>query len=394
MNFEPQKFFIGLIDFFSILLPGAVLAYLTKDWAIFSLFGRPRAPLDDIEAWMVFLFSAYLLGHIAFLLGAKLLDDWLYEPIRSKTYLGQLRRLADGNALSGSVMRKLANWIFGSNPDVALMYAARIKSLALAPLSAEHAINAFQWCKASLSKEHPEGLAAVQRFEADSKFFRSFAVVLAVLAIFFFIERRYVIMIVCFALFVPVIWRYMDQRFKATQQAYWFVITLKSLKGPPAIEMAAQRKSGALADAVRLAWDTTTRVFRSEQGANTLTHAGGVVFRHNGASLEYLLVHASKNSTEWVLPKGHIGPGEDAREAAVREVYEETGHWAKVVEWIGDVRLGTNTNAPMTRIFLMEIVQEAHKWLAENRQRKWLPLVAAKQLSSFPETKALLEKAA
>ena len=24
MNFEPQKFFIGLVDFFSVLLPGAV----------------------------------------------------------------------------------------------------------------------------------------------------------------------------------------------------------------------------------------------------------------------------------------------------------------------------------------------------------------------------------
>ena len=28
MNFDPQKFFIGLMDFFSILLPGALLTYL------------------------------------------------------------------------------------------------------------------------------------------------------------------------------------------------------------------------------------------------------------------------------------------------------------------------------------------------------------------------------
>jgi len=168
MNFEPQKFFIGLIDFFAVLLPGAVLAYLTKDWVVFFLVGQPRAPLDGIEAWMVFLFSAYLLGHIAFLLGAKFLDDWLYEPLRNKTYLGQIRRLADGKGLSISAMRKLSGWIFGKNPDLAFVHALRIKSLALAPFSAEPAINAFQWCKAFLSKEHPEGLAAVQRFEADS----------------------------------------------------------------------------------------------------------------------------------------------------------------------------------------------------------------------------------
>ena len=28
MNFEPEKFFIGLMDFFSILLPGALLTFL------------------------------------------------------------------------------------------------------------------------------------------------------------------------------------------------------------------------------------------------------------------------------------------------------------------------------------------------------------------------------
>jgi hypothetical protein len=28
MNFDPEKFFIGLMDFFSILLPGALLTWL------------------------------------------------------------------------------------------------------------------------------------------------------------------------------------------------------------------------------------------------------------------------------------------------------------------------------------------------------------------------------
>jgi hypothetical protein len=37
MSFEPQKFFVGLIDFFSILLPGALLTFLVKD----ALGGSP-----------------------------------------------------------------------------------------------------------------------------------------------------------------------------------------------------------------------------------------------------------------------------------------------------------------------------------------------------------------
>jgi 8-oxo-dGTP pyrophosphatase MutT (NUDIX family) len=38
------------------------------------------------------------------------------------------------------------------------------------------------------------------------------------------------------------------------------------------------------------------------------------------------------------LPKGHIDPGESAAEAAEREVREETGVQASLVEKLGDVR--------------------------------------------------------
>ena len=31
MSFEPQKFFFGLMDFFSILLPGALVTFLLMD---------------------------------------------------------------------------------------------------------------------------------------------------------------------------------------------------------------------------------------------------------------------------------------------------------------------------------------------------------------------------
>jgi len=48
MNFEPQKFFIGQIDFFSILLPGALLTYLLK---------------DDMELWL--LKEGYLIKRLA-----------------------------------------------------------------------------------------------------------------------------------------------------------------------------------------------------------------------------------------------------------------------------------------------------------------------------------------
>jgi len=42
MSFEPQKFFVGLIDFFSVLLPGALLTYLIKDETDSWPLGQPH----------------------------------------------------------------------------------------------------------------------------------------------------------------------------------------------------------------------------------------------------------------------------------------------------------------------------------------------------------------
>lgn len=48
--------------------------------------------------------------------------------------------------------------------------------------------------------------------------------------------------------------------------------------------------------------------------------AGGVVLNPHG---QVLVVNQNGNS--WSLPKGHIDPGEDAAEAAIREIKEESG---------------------------------------------------------------------
>src|ERR687890_103800 len=107
MDFEPQKFFIGLVDFFSVLMPGAVLAYLGKDWAGSELLHRDGFPLDGAERLVVFLFASYLVGHFVFLLGA-FLDEWVYDPLRRATTLGQIGRLAQGKSLRPRWLRRLA----------------------------------------------------------------------------------------------------------------------------------------------------------------------------------------------------------------------------------------------------------------------------------------------
>ena len=58
----------------------------------------------------------------------------------------------------------------------------------------------------------------------------------------------------------------------------------------------------------------------------TVEAAGGVLWRPAlGASgVEVALVHRPKYD-DWSLPKGKLDPGESFKEAAVREVEEETG---------------------------------------------------------------------
>jgi 8-oxo-dGTP diphosphatase len=64
--------------------------------------------------------------------------------------------------------------------------------------------------------------------------------------------------------------------------------------------------------------------------------AGGVAYRENGKSVEIVIISVGEQS-RWQLPKGLIDKGETSEEAALREVREETGVEAEVVDLIDKV---------------------------------------------------------
>ena len=84
---------------------------------------------------------------------------------------------------------------------------------------------------------------------------------------------------------------------------------------------------------------------------------------------EYLLVEASRSRGVWVLPKGHIEPGETPEAAAVREVEEEGGVRAAIVAYAGESEFVARGRPVRTIFFLMRYEGEAGG--AEERARAW-----------------------
>ena len=364
MNFDPQKFFIGLLDFFSILLPGALITFLLMgDLGPFVL-GNAYANLTEGQTWPTFLFASYLVGHLIFLLGSWL--DEFYDWARGYTLNTQVFNLAQRGEPLNWFSRLLVWLVFKREQNLAVNRAGEIKKKYLGPLQAKDAINTFQWSKAVLAEESPQSSAAVQRFEADSKFFRCFVVVLVALAAYWLVkcDNRAVL---CLVLIPFALWRYMEQRLKATNQAYWSIIALTAKDGKISIDKAVIPKGEP-------------------------THAGGVVFQVRGGVAKYLFVEAKDDARQLVLPKGHIEEKESQRNTAVREVHEETGIWAKIRSELEPKSYRVKNEDITVQFFLMESVGCGLQ-SDTNRRHFWMTFEEAEKRNLHKETKEILASA-
>ncbi len=130
--------------------------------------------------------------------------------------------------------------------------------------------------------------------------------------------------------------------------------------------------------------------------------AGGVVVRRLRGTWCLAAIRPSGKEGVWALPKGLLGAGERPDVAAAREVREETGVEARLVEKLGDVRYVYTWEGQ--RIFkvvsfylfryrrgrLGDIPPEHRHEVADAR---WLPLAEAPRLLAYRGEREMAERA-
>jgi 8-oxo-dGTP pyrophosphatase MutT (NUDIX family) len=129
--------------------------------------------------------------------------------------------------------------------------------------------------------------------------------------------------------------------------------------------------------------------------------AGGVVTRRNDGDVDVALAarRTRKGDLAWGLPKGLVEKGEAPEQAALREVREETGLEAEILEPLGDISYWYIWEDERIRkkvtFFLMEATggdmsQHDH----EMEEIRWFPLSEAVRKASYPSERTVLRRAA
>ena len=117
--------------------------------------------------------------------------------------------------------------------------------------------------------------------------------------------------------------------------------------------------------------------------------AGGIVLRRDETPL--IAVVRLRKRNEWVLPKGKLDDGETVRDAARREVLEETGHDVVMHEFLGTLVYESNRGSKVVHYWRLEANSgQVHALMRDVKAVDWLPLDKAVERLSRGYERAFL----
>lgn len=200
---KPNEFLLGVMDFFAIVLPGAIATwvisyYLPDDLAVKLDLS---AEGNDAVRWAAFLVCSYTVGHFVFMLSSRL--DPTYDRWRKRTKPPDEDRTFSA---ASALRRKL-------NEDIP-----------------EAAFSTLKWAKTYITIHCPQARAEIERLEADQKFFRSLVLIAVGLAVHFLIGGQGVLAVASLGMALLAFSRYCDQRLKMTELAYATAVIFHATK--------------------------------------------------------------------------------------------------------------------------------------------------------------------
>lgn len=221
---KPSDFFIGVIDFFAVLLPGASLVYLLQPLII---TGTPTLwlPATSTQGWVVFLVMAYIAGHLLHAIGSWLLDDYVYGkyyvPKFQSTHSEATKRINQARAKASLREANQAGALLGERKPSTLL-----ERVYLTTEANPTGTNYYDWCLSDVRVHSLAGASEVDRLQADSKFFRSMVFVFLLVALISDREAHLWVSAGAAALTVFAMWRFCKLRWDATKRVYEYYLLL------------------------------------------------------------------------------------------------------------------------------------------------------------------------
>lgn len=132
----------------------------------------------------------------------------------------------------------------------------------------------------------------------------------------------------------------------------------------------------------------------------TLVAAGLIIYRGAVASsLQYLVMQTSYGDYHWTPPKGHVDPGEELLQTAIRETVEESGlsvdHF-KIDHDFPPIELKYDVKGRLKTVtyWLAKAEESATVCLShEHKDYKWAAIDEAVYLVKFPDLQSALRRA-